>query len=161
MEARECGIAAQSAANRRQRRNFRQQTERVLSCESSLRAAAKELRAAAQILQLTLFFLFFNTNRLLTVVQCAKACRTLLIYSDKLRSLRLGQKLHAAPKTEFANRDCYILGRTGSCEKCGKGKRDCIREEEGESPPNRRLVNLVSPTLLCEVFTGKYTLMID
>ena len=34
MEARECGIAAQSAANRRQRRNFRQQTERVSSFHS-------------------------------------------------------------------------------------------------------------------------------
>ena len=66
----------------------------------------------------------------------------------QVTQLLLGQKLHAAPETEFANRDCEILGRTGSCEKCGKGKRDCIREEERESPPNRRLVNLVSPSIL-------------
>ena len=75
--------------------------------------------------------MFFNTNCLLSGV-CAISPDFADIYGQ-VTQLILGQKLHAAPKTESENRDCEILGRTGSCEKCGKGKRgeDCIWRRRG------------------------------
>ena len=93
---------------------------------ASVRLLKKRSRACCANRQL-LLLCCFSTQ---TVFSPGCAVRNNPDFADifgQVTQLLLGQKLHAAAETEFANRDCEILGRTGSCEKCGKGIRDCIR----------------------------------